>query len=97
MSPRKSPAQPSLDLGEQDGSAPEAPASFEASLERLTSIVEELEGGELPLEQALTLFEEGVRLARSSQLRLDKAEKRVEELLSVDEAGNPLVREIDVD
>ncbi|MGC4089876.1 MAG: exodeoxyribonuclease VII small subunit [Polyangiaceae bacterium] len=69
--------------------------SFEASLERLSAIVERLEGGELPLEESLRLFEEGVKLARSAQARLDSAEKRVEELLSLGADGMPVVRVLD--
>lgn len=73
--------------------APAAPEqSFEASLERLSAIVERLEGGELPLEESLQLFEEGVRLARTAQSCLDSAEKRVEELLSIAADGAPIVR-----
>lgn len=70
---------------------------FEDSIRRLSEIVETLESGELPLEESLSLFEEGVKLARASQATLDHAEKRVEELLSIDEHGNPVVRELDVD
>ena len=69
--------------------APEALGSFEATLERL-------ESGELDLEESLLLFEEGVRLSRVSQARLNSAEKRIEELLAVDQNGQPVVREIDV-
>jgi exodeoxyribonuclease VII small subunit len=65
------------------------PASFETSLSRLTEIVEQLEHGDLPLEESLRLFEEGVRLSRASQTRLDRAQRKVEELLRVDEAGTP--------
>jgi exodeoxyribonuclease VII small subunit len=64
-----------------------APPTFEASIARLTEIVEQLEQGDLPLEDSLRLFEEGVRLSRLSQERLDRAQKKVEELLRVDEAG----------
>jgi exodeoxyribonuclease VII small subunit len=71
-------------------------ASFEASLERLHQIVERLESGELDLEASLQLFEEGVRLSRASQARLNSAEKRIEELLAIDEEGRPIVRELDV-
>ena len=46
-----------------------------------------LERGDLPLEESLRLFEEGVQLSRVSQARLDGAEKRVEQLLSVDDEG----------
>lgn len=70
--------------------------SFEGTLERLHEIVEQLEGGELPLEESLRLFEEGVRLSRASQARLNAAEKRVEELLAVDANGEPITRELDV-
>jgi exodeoxyribonuclease VII small subunit len=67
--------------------APDAP-SFEVALKRLTEIVQALERGDLPLEESLRLFEEGVKLSRVSQTRLDAAEKRVEQLLAVDEQGN---------
>ena len=51
--------------------------------------VQVLERGELPLEESLRLFEEGVKLSRMSQQKLDTAEKRVEQLLAVDEQGRP--------
>ena len=68
---------------------------FEEALKRLTAIVERLESGDLSLEQSLSLFEEGTRLSRTSQAKLDAAEKRVEELLAIDAAGRPVVRELD--
>jgi exodeoxyribonuclease VII small subunit len=68
-------------------SEPGEPPPFEASLKRLTEIVQTLEKGDLALEESLRLFEEGVQLSRASQQRLDAAEKRVDELLSIDEAG----------
>jgi exodeoxyribonuclease VII small subunit len=61
--------------------------SFEVAIKRLTEIVATLERGDLPLEESLRLFEEGVQLSRVSQKRLDTAEKRVEQLLSVDDQG----------
>jgi exodeoxyribonuclease VII small subunit len=61
--------------------------TFEAAAKRLTEIVEKLEAGELPLEESLRLFEEGVTLSRVAQERLDAAQKKVEELLSVDPQG----------
>ncbi|HWA71506.1 MAG TPA: exodeoxyribonuclease VII small subunit [Polyangiaceae bacterium] len=69
--------------------------SFEVSLSRLGEIVEQLEGGELPLEDSLRLFEEGVSLARAAQTRLDSAERRVEELLGLDEHGNAVVKALE--
>jgi exodeoxyribonuclease VII small subunit len=72
-----------------------AALSFEESTRRLSSIVEQLEGGDLPLERSLELFEEGIRLARAAQERLDRAERRVEELLGVDGQGKPMVRDFE--
>jgi exodeoxyribonuclease VII small subunit len=76
---------------------PDSAASFESTIHRLSEIVQELEAGELPLEDSLRLFEEGVGLARRSQSILDDAERRVEQLLSVDEDGEPTVKNIDPD
>ena len=58
-----------------------APSSFETQLATLERIVRELERGELPLEQSLDLFEQGVRLSRECQERLNEAERRIEVLL----------------
>lgn len=60
---------------------------FEASLKALEQIVEQLEAGDLPLEKSLALFEQGVRLSRDCQKRLDEAERRVEILLKDDDGG----------
>jgi exodeoxyribonuclease VII small subunit len=57
--------------------------------------VAELESGELPLEQSLRLFEEGTKLARAAQRRLDEAEQRVEELLGLDANGEPVTRDFE--
>ncbi|HMG34665.1 MAG TPA: exodeoxyribonuclease VII small subunit [Blastocatellia bacterium] len=55
--------------------------SFEASLDELERIVKQLEAGDLPLEASLELFEQGVKLSRDCQKRLDEAERKVEILL----------------
>jgi exodeoxyribonuclease VII small subunit len=55
----------------------EAP-SFEGALARLEEIVEHLEGGELGLEEALAVFEEGVALSRRCSGQLEEAERRIE-------------------
>jgi exodeoxyribonuclease VII small subunit len=54
---------------------------FEASLNSLERIVAQLESGDLPLERALGIFEEGVGLARRCQEKLTEAERKVEMLL----------------
>jgi exodeoxyribonuclease VII small subunit len=67
-------------------------SSFEDATTRLAAIVAELEGGDLPLEKSLALFEEGIRLARAAESRLDAAERKVEELLGVNAKGEPITR-----
>ncbi len=61
--------------------AREQEQNFEASLASLERIVAQLESGDLPLERALELFEEGVGLARRCQSQLEAAERKVEMLL----------------
>jgi exodeoxyribonuclease VII small subunit len=56
--------------------------SFEELVRRLEEAVRKLEGGELPLDESLAVFEEGVRLARAGTSRLDEVERRVELLLA---------------
>jgi exodeoxyribonuclease VII small subunit len=67
--------------------------SFEQILSRLQQVVERLESGELPLEDSLAVFEEGIRLSRLGARRLDEAEQRVEELLGDGETTRPLTDE----
>ena len=69
-----------------DAAAPADSVSFEAAMERLTRIVEQLESGELPLEQSLRLFEEGVALSRRASDLLGQAERKVE-ILTRSQAG----------
>jgi len=64
-----------------------AELTFEQAVKRLSTIVQALEKGDLPLEESLRLFEEGVTLSRTSQARLDAAQRRVEELLGFDRDG----------
>ena len=56
------------------------PQDFAATVAQLETIVERLESGELSLEDALTAFEQGVRLTRDAQQRLDSAELKVRAL-----------------
>ena len=60
-------------------------------MEELERIVRELEQGELPLEKSLELFEQGVKLSRECQDRLNQAERRIEVLMR-DNQGRPTVK-----
>jgi exodeoxyribonuclease VII small subunit len=71
------------------GTGPDASSSgaddglgIDAVLDRLESVVRDLEGGELPIERALERFEQGVHLARRGNQMLDRVEQRVEMLLA---------------
>lgn len=55
--------------------------SFEESLKKLETIVDQLEKGDLPLEQSLQLFEEGVGLSAVCKQELDAAEGKVQTLI----------------
>jgi len=70
------------------------PKNFESSLEELETIVRELEQGDLTLEKSLELFEQGVKLSRECQERLNQAERRIEILIR-DNQGRPSVRPFD--
>ena len=54
---------------------------FEKALDRLEKIVGKLEAGDLALEEALKLFEEGTQITRFCSTKLDEAERKVEILL----------------
>jgi exodeoxyribonuclease VII small subunit len=64
-----------------------AEKKFESALARLEEIVQQLEQGDLSLEQSLKLFEEGIKLSRICNTRLEEAERKVEILLK-DKAGS---------
>jgi exodeoxyribonuclease VII small subunit len=68
-------------MGPMTGPEVDSSRDFEAALQRLEEIVKTLEDGELALDNALDLFEEGVRLSRLCHGKLEKAERRVELLL----------------
>lgn len=66
---------------ERNTTEPKEALSFEQIVEQLSAVVAQLENGELPLEQALGRFEQGVALSRLGSKRLDEAERRIELLL----------------
>jgi exodeoxyribonuclease VII small subunit len=57
---------------------------FEAAMERLDKIVSELESGDVPLEKAIELFQEGMRLSRLCGEKLEQAERKIEMLIEED-------------
>lgn len=73
--------------------ATDTPATFEAALAALEERVRKLEGGDLPLDQSLSLYEEGVALARQCHGLLDRAEERVSAV--VQGATGPETRPLD--
>lgn len=81
---------------EESSETPAQSLSFEAAIQRLGAIVDQLEAGDMPLEDSLALFEEGIKLARTSQARLEAAEQRIEKLLAIDESGTPIVESLDL-
>jgi exodeoxyribonuclease VII small subunit len=64
---------------------------FEDCLSRLEQIVAALETGNLPLEESLKVFEEGVQLSRHCAKYLDEAERRIE-MLAKDEGGHTITK-----
>lgn len=70
---------------------PDNNVCFEDALGKLEIIVNELEGGQLSLEDALAKFEEGIALSRHCSQRLQEIEAKIDLLLS-DEQGQPVFR-----
>lgn len=64
-----------------DQSPADADLSFEAALTRLESLVQRLESGQAPLEEAVSLYEEGARLKALCEERLKAAQLRVEKVV----------------
>jgi len=60
---------------------------FEGNLKQLEEIVSKLEGGDLTLDQALELFEEGIKLSRYCNAKLEEAERKVETLIKSSDGG----------
>ncbi|MES2394293.1 MAG: exodeoxyribonuclease VII small subunit [Acidobacteriota bacterium] len=72
-------------------------ASFEDQLSELEKVVEQLERGELPLEDSVRLFERGVKLSNACKSQLQKAESRIQVLLEPTETGAVRVQELAVE
>ena len=64
-----------------------AKKKFEKSLEELEEIVDDLEGGDIPLDEALQNFEKGIKLVKSCHQVLEEAEKKIEKLMAFDDGS----------
>ena len=62
---------------------------FEKAFQHLETIVKRLESEEMPLDESLQLFEEGIRLSRFCHQRLEEVEKKIE-LILADAKGQPV-------
>ena len=62
---------------------PKKEISFEKAMERLEEIVDSLESGECPLEESLKLFEEGVKLVKLCNSKLESVEGAIKKLVSI--------------
>lgn len=90
MSAKETPKRP------EDSGAAEPKVGFDELLQRLENVVSELERGELPLERALHLFEEGVELSKQGGVRLEQAQARVDQLLG-DPSASRVIRRTDLE
>ena len=64
---------------------------FEEALQKLESVVEQMESGDLPLETLLSRFEEGTKLVKSCHARLSEAELKISQL-EKNSAGEPVLK-----
>lgn len=69
---------------------------FEKAFQNLEKIVQRLEGEEMPLDESLNLFEEGIRLSRFCHQRLEEVEKKIE-LILADAKGQPVTKPFEDD
>ena len=72
----------------------EAETNFEAAMDRLEKIVEQMESGNLPLEDLIVRYEEGMKLVNVCQERLANAEQKIE-IIARNSAGKPIVKEFE--
>ena len=71
--------------GESGGAPQEASVSFEEAMEQLEVIVAKLESGDVPLEQAIELFQEGMRLSQLCGSKLEQVERKIEMLIETEQ------------
>jgi exodeoxyribonuclease VII small subunit len=72
------------------------PNEFERAFQQLEKIVQRLESEELPLDESLQLFEEGIRLSRFCNQKLEEVEKKIE-LILADAKGQPVTEPFEME
>lgn len=70
-------------------------SSFESKLHDLQQIVQALEMGELPLAESIEQYEQGSRLLKDCYQILKQAELKVQQVIQLDDQGNPILEEMD--
>ncbi len=75
--------------------AKKSPVNFEKAMSQLEELVEDMEQGDLPLEDALKHFEKGISLAADCQNALTKAEQKVTQL--IEKNGELLEKPFEID
>ena|SRR5215212_2526071 len=73
---------------------PAADLSFETAMDRLEKIVEQMESGQLPLEDLIVRYEEGMNLVKVCQERLASAEQKIE-IIARNNSGKPVVKDFE--
>jgi len=74
--------------------SPTAQLNFEGAMDRLETIVEQMESGKLPLEDLIVRYEEGMNLVKICQERLASAEQKIE-IIARNSAGKPMVKDFE--
>ncbi len=73
---------------------PGAQLNFEGAMDRLETIVEQMESGKLPLEDLIVRYEEGMNLVRICQERLASAEQKIE-MIARNSGGKAIVKDFE--
>ena len=68
--------------------------NFEAAMDRLEAIVDQMESGKMQLEELIVRYEEGMKLVKVCQERLASAEQRIQ-IITRDHAGKPVVKDFE--
>ena len=69
---------------------------FEKKLQKLEEIVQKMEKGDLPLDESLKLFQEGIALSRACQKELEEAQAQVKKLIAINEEGEPVTEDFEI-